>query len=238
MIWIGTSGFQYPEWKGTFYPEKFSTKKMLSFYAEHFSTTEINYTFYRIPSPTTLESWSAETPKKFRFTLKAPKQITHVLRLRNCSDVLRPFWGAALQLDEKLGAILFQLPPFMKKDVALLKDFLATLPPEMKSTFEFRHASWFTDEVFDCLKEQRSALCIADSEKLSTPVVMTADFAYFRLRDEGYAKSDIKRWADAVAAESSKRRELYVYFKHEESGSGPEFSRQMMEMLKIKKPRE
>lgn len=231
MIWIGTSGFQYPEWKGNFYPSDLSTKKMLAYYAERFSTTEVNYTFYRLPSPATLERWAEETPRNFRFSLKAPKQITHVKRLADCAEILRRFWTTAMLLEAKLGPILFQLPPFLRKDVPLLKQFLGSLPGGMKSAFEFRHVSWFDEEVFDALRACNAALCVADSEKLSTPLVQTADFGYFRLRHEGYKPADIKRWAEAIKKQARKQSDISVYFKHEKSGVGPTFARQLNKHL-------
>jgi uncharacterized protein YecE (DUF72 family) len=231
MVWIGTSGFQYPEWKGTFYPEDLSTKKMLAYYAQHFTTTEVNYSFYRIPSVKTLAGWAAETPEKFRFTLKAPQQITHVQRLRDCRDVLERFWDAARSLQKKLGAVLFQLPPFLRKDVTLLSDFVGVLPPEMTSAFEFRHASWFDEEVLAALRRQGAALCIADSEKLSTPVEVTTDHSYFRLRDEGYTSADIERWAKVIGEQQKKLKDVYVYFKHEESGIGPKLAKELVQVL-------
>lgn len=234
MIWIGTSGFQYPEWKGTFYPEDLSAKKMLGYYAGHFPTTEVNYSFYRIPSVKTLSGWAAETPADFRFSLKAPQQMTHVKRLRDCRDVLERFWDAARNLREKLGAILFQLPPYFRKDIAVLKDFLGGLPPEMQSAFEFRHDSWFDDEVFAALRANKAALCIAESEKLATPVVATAEHGYFRLRDSGYTVGDISRWANVIQSHQKQPKDIYVYFKHEESGVGPKFAKQMLEIPGIK----
>jgi uncharacterized protein YecE (DUF72 family) len=231
MIWIGTSGFQYPEWKGTFYPQDLSTKKMLGFYAGHFPTTEVNYSFYRIPSVKTLTGWAAETPEKFKFTLKGPQEMTHVQKLRDCRDIMERFWDAAQALREKLGAVLFQLPPFLKRDVALLSDFVGVLPPQMKSAFEFRHASWFDPEVYATLRRSGVALCIADSEKLSSPVEITARHGYFRLRDEGYTTADIERWAGVIRERQKDLDEVYVYFKHEESGIGPKLAKQMMELL-------
>lgn len=231
VIWIGTSGFQYPEWKGSFYPEKFSTKKMLSFYGERFNTTEINYTFRRIPSETTLRNWSAETPAQFRFTLKAPQVITHIKKLRDCESVVQHFAEVAQTLGKKLGVILFQLPPFLHCDVPLLHDFLDSLPPKTRAAFEFRHESWFVDEIFSTLKSHNVALCIADSEKLHTPVRVTADRAYFRLRDEGYRSGDIARWATEIKKVSTTTKDTYVYFKHEAAGLGPKFANQLINAL-------
>ena len=232
MIWIGTSGFQYPEWKGTFYPSDLSEKKMLGYYARHFTTTEVNYSFYRIPAVKTLANWAGETPTPFRFTLKAPQQITHFQRLRDCRGVLERFWDAAQTLKDKLGVVLFQLPPDLRKDVQLLSAFLADIPREMKSAFEFRHPSWFDEEVFATLRAIEAALCIADSEKLSTPAQFTADYAYFRLRDEGYQPADIERWTSVIREQQNRLKDIYVYFKHEESGIGPKLAKQMMELLK------
>ena len=231
MIWIGTSGFQYPEWKGKFYPRDLPTKKMLGYYSERFNTTEINYTFRRIPSATTISSWSAETPATFRFTLKAPQQITHIKRLHDCEEVLTAFWEAASGLEKKIGMILFQLPPFFKKDIGVLSDFLASLPNSMRCAFEFRHESWFAEETFTALRSSNAALCIADSEKLHTPNVATSDVSYFRLRDEGYQTKDIKRWAKVIAEHRKKAKDIYVYFKHEEAGAGPDFAKQLMKEL-------
>jgi len=232
-IWIGTSGYNYPEWKGSFYPEKLPTKKMLPYYAEHFQTVEINYTFYRAPNEKILNGWSGETPARFKLTLKAPKRITHQARLRDCGDQLQYFLETAAVLGPKLGALLFQLPPFMRKDVPLLDAFLSGFPAGVCAAFEFRHASWMDDEVYARLKAQNVALCIADSEKLSTPVEMTADYAYFRLRDEGYSVTDIENWARIIHERTSSCRDVFVYFKHEEAGKGPQFARLLMGALGI-----
>ncbi|MDQ6632491.1 MAG: DUF72 domain-containing protein [Verrucomicrobiota bacterium] len=232
MIRIGTSGFQYPEWKGKFYPEKLSAAKMLPFYAEKFSTTESNYTFRRMPTEKTLANWSAQTPENFRFALKAPQQITHFQKLVGSAETLEYFWKIAQTLGEKLGPILFQLPPFLKKDLARLEDFLAVIPKGMKAAFEFRDESWFDDEIFAALKFHNAALCIADSEKFSTPVVGTSDFGYFRLRDQ-YSKPELKKWAKIIAQESKRVEEIFVYFKHEETGSGPEFAKQLQKLLDV-----
>jgi uncharacterized protein YecE (DUF72 family) len=231
MIWIGTSGYNYPEWRGTFYPEKYAAAKMLPYYAERFPTVEINYTFYRTPNEKILEGWSRATPERFKLTLKAPKRITHDARLRDCGDRVRQFLETAAVLGPKLGALLFQLPPNLKKDLPLLDAFLDTFPPRVTAAFEFRHVSWLDDEVFGRLRARNLALCVADSEKLSTPAEMTADYAYFRLRDEGYTADDIARWADVIRAKTSGLTDVFVYFKHEESGKGPEFGKLLMERL-------
>jgi uncharacterized protein YecE (DUF72 family) len=227
-VWVGTSGYNYPEWKGSFYPERLPASKMLPYYAERFQTVEINYTFYRMPTEKVVEGWHRATPEHFALTLKAPKRITHDARLRNCADRVRQFLEATTLLGPKLGALLFQLPPNLKKDVGLLREFLDGFPPRVRAAFEFRHDSWFDDHVFEVLRERQMALCIADSEKLSTPLVTTAGFGYYRLRDEGYAADDITRWADVIRADAAGGREVFVYFKHEEEGKGPEFARLLM----------
>lgn len=228
---IGTSGFQYTEWKGTFYPADLSTAKMLPYYSERFCTTEINYTFHRIPSAKTIDNWCRATPDTFQFALKAPQKVTHFAKLQNCGDTLRYFFGVIASLERKLGPVLFQLPPTLKRDAALLASFLDDLPATMRAAFEFRDQSWLTDETFELLKQKNVALCVAESEKLSTPVVATADYGYLRLRREDYVESDIARWSEAIRAQSDKWSDAYVYFKHEESGMGPKLARQLTGLL-------
>jgi uncharacterized protein YecE (DUF72 family) len=232
MIWIGTSGYNYPEWKGSFYPADLPAAKMLPYYAARFPTVEINYTFYRMPNAKLVGGWAAQTPSPYQLTLKTPRRITHDSRLKNCGELVRTFCDVASTLGDKLGALLVQLPPNLKKDVGLLEQFLEDLPPRVRAAFEFRHPSWLDDEVFERLKARNLALCIADSEKLSTPVRITADYAYFRLRDEGYRPQDLARWASTITAETGACRDVYVYFKHEEAGKGPEFARQLEAELK------
>jgi uncharacterized protein YecE (DUF72 family) len=228
-MWVGTSGYNYPEWRGTFYPEKLPAAKMLPYYAEHFPTVEINYTFYRTPSRQTMEGWSRATPERFKLTLKAPKRITHIARLRDSSETVRYFLDTAGTLGAKLGALLFQLPPYLRKDLALFDAFLETLPAGTCAAFEFRHASWLDEEVYARLAAKNLALCIADGEKVSAPVKITADYAYFRLRDEGYSPADIKQWAATIHEATSRCREVFVYFKHEEAGKGPQFARLLLD---------
>jgi uncharacterized protein YecE (DUF72 family) len=223
---VGTSGYNYPEWRGTFYPEKFSTDKMLAYYAERFPTVEINYTFYRIPTEKLLAGWAAGTPEGFTFTLKAPRRITHDSKLQRVEDLTSTFCRTARTLGPKLALLLFQLPPTFKKDVEVLRSFVDLLAEGTRAAFEFRHPSWFDSEVFEALRSRNLALCIADSEKMSTPVEMTADYGYFRLRDEGYRQEDIERWAGMVG--SLPVTDAFVYFKHEEQGLGPAFARRFI----------
>ncbi len=230
-IWVGTSGYNYPEWRGSFYPERFPTTKMLPYYAERLATVEINYTFYRVPKPDILAGWSRQVPPGFRFTLKAPKRITHDARLRDCGELLQYFLETAASLGPQLGMLLFQLPPFFKKDVALLDAFLEGFPAGTRAAFEFRHFSWLSAEVFERLKARNLTLCIADNESSSTPLEITADYGYFRLRDEGYTPGDIGKWARTIREKASQCSEVFVYFKHEEAGKGPQFARILLEAL-------
>jgi uncharacterized protein YecE (DUF72 family) len=231
MIWIGTSGYNYPEWKGSFYPADLPAAKMLPYYAGRFPTVEINYTFYRMPNEKIVSGWASQTPSPYRLTLKAPRRITHDLRLKNTGDLVAAFCRVAGTLGDKLGALLFQLPPNLKKDMPLFDAFLEGLPPKLCGAFEFRHPSWLDDEVCGRLSGRNLALCVADSEKLSTPVRITADYAYFRLRDEGYTPDDIARWADTIGQQTVSCRDVFVYFKHEEQGKGPELARLLMDRL-------
>jgi uncharacterized protein YecE (DUF72 family) len=236
MIWVGTSGYNYPEWKGSFYPADLPAAKMLAYYAARFSTVEINYTFYRMPNEKLVSGWAAGTPSPYKLTLKAPRRITHDRRLRNAGELVAAFCGVAETLGDKLGALLFQLPPNLKKDLAVFDAFLADLPPRAPAAFEFRHPSWFDDEVFTRLRARNLALCVNDSEKLSAPVTVTADYAYFRLRDEGYTPADIAKWAETIRRETAACRDVFVYFKHEEEGKGPEFAKRLVEHLGLQNP--
>lgn len=228
--WIGTSGYNYPEWRGTFYPEKFPAARMLAYYAERFDTVEVNYTFYRMPTETLLEGWAQGTPDGFTFTLKAPRRITHDARLQRCEELTQAFVRIAGTLGPKLGVLLFQLPPNLRRNDAALAAFLETLPAGTRAAFEFRHESWHDEATFEALRARNLALCIADSERMSTPVVRTADYSYFRLRDEGYQPADIERWGTIISALEG-TPDAFVYFKHEEQGKGPEFARRLMDVL-------
>lgn len=232
-FWIGTSGYNYPEWKGSFYPERLAPDKMLAYYAERLPTVEINYTFYRMPTERLLAGWAAQTPRDFTFTLKAPRRITHDSKLRECEELTASFCRAAQALGAKLGVLLFQLPPSFKKDVSVFHAFLETLPAGTRAAFEFRHPSWHDAALFDALRTRRLALCVADSERMTTPAEVTADYAYFRLRDEGYGDDDIARWTDTITDRTRGCHDVFVYFKHEEKGKGPEFARKMIERLRV-----
>ena len=231
MIYVGTSGYNYPEWKGSFYPATLASSKMLGFYAERLPTVEINYTFYRLPSAKTLAGWRDATPGDFRFTLKAPRRITHDGRLRGDASLLHAFCDIAATLGPKLAVLLFQLPPFFKKDLDVFDAFLDVLPPGTRAAFEFRHASWLDDEVYARLRARNLALCVADAARLRTPVVVTADYGYYRLRDQGYTDADLGRWAETIAGHAATVTETFIYFKHEDEGAGPAFARTLMDVL-------
>ena len=184
-----------------------------------------------MPNAKTIAGWNAETPAGFAFALKASRRITHDARLKDVDDPLRYFVETAGALGPKLGPVLFQLPPYFRKDLDRLGGILALLPAGLRAAFEFRHESWFNDDVYALLKSRNAALCIADTEKGTTPVVATADFGYCRLRDEGYAPEDLRQWADTVTRVGSGWRDAFVYFKHEESGIGPDLARQFRALL-------
>jgi len=219
MIRVGTSGFNYPEWRGRFYPERFPPRRMLAFYAERFSTVEINATFYRMPTEKMLAGWATTTPERFVFTLKAPQRITHRRRLLDVDEPLRLFVDTATTLGPRLGPLLFQLPPNLKKETGRLADLLAMLPPGRRAAFEFRHESWFADDVYTLLSARDVALCIADTDRGSTPDVATAAWGYLRLRDSDYTDGELSAWLAAIARH--RWSDTYVYFKHEE-GLTPE----------------
>jgi len=228
-LYVGTSGYSYKEWKGTFYPEDLPDKEWLRYYGERFRTVEINNTFYRMPKPAVLEGWAAEVPADFRFVLKASQRITHMQRLKDVGENVAYLLKVATALQERLGPVLFQLPPHLKKDAARLRDFLALLPPERRAALEFRHASWFDDEVFDLMREHQAALCIAEAEDdLEVPFVSTADWGYLRLRRPDYTDVELKAWAERVREPGW--QDAFVFFKHEDEGKAPQMAARFLEL--------
>lgn len=228
-LFVGTSGYSYKEWKGAFYPEKLPQKEMLRYYAERFSTVEINNTFYRMPKPSVLESWAQQVPESFRFVLKAPQKITHFQRLKDAEDSTDYFVSTSAALKRRRGPLLFQLPPNLKKDLARLEAFLDLLGAGTQAAFEFRHESWFADDVFESLRRHSCALCIADID--DTPraeLVHTAEWGYLRLRRESYTDEQLREWLGKVRRQNWK--EAYVFFKHEDSGTGPKFAARLLEL--------
>lgn len=229
---IGTSGYNYTEWLGSFYPEDLAENRMLPYYAEQFDTVEINYTFYRMPTVRILQGWGKETPSDFVFSLKAPRRITHDLRLRDAADPLTFFTETAAALKDRLGVLLFQLPPFLKKDAARLEDFLHQVPEGFRTAFEFRNNTWYAEDVFECMRRFNVALCITESEQRDTPFEVTADFGYFRLRKPEYSEAELEEWAKRIDAAAPQWRDCFVYFKHEAEGKGPQFALRFRDVLR------
>jgi uncharacterized protein YecE (DUF72 family) len=230
-IWVGTSGYNYKEWRGPFYPTDLAEPDMLRYYGERYGTVEINYTFYRMPTVRTLQAWAKETPEDFVFSLKAPRRITHEMRLRDAADPLTYFCDTAKVLRTKLGAMLFQLPPFLKKDVPRLEDFLHQMAPGFRAAFEFRNQSWFSDDVFECLKRFDVALCIAEHDERSAPFECTAPFGYLRLRRADYTDEELAAWAERLLS-NPLWHQTFVYFKHEAAGQGPLLASKLLHHLR------
>lgn len=229
-IVAGTSGFSYKEWVGPFYPDKQPAKNMLGYYAGRLPTVEINNTFYRLPTAALLEGWRKQVPDDFRFAVKAPRRITHIKRLKDCADELRYLLTALDALRPCLGSILFQLPPFFRRDSQLLAAFVAELPPGCAAAFEFRHESWFEPGVYEVLRARNLAL--VQSEEADTPadrvLPWTADWAYLRLRKVDYAEGDLRHWLERLRA--APLREAQVFFKHEDEATGPKLAEQFLRM--------
>ena len=228
QLLAGTSGYSYKEWLGRFYPEKLPGSEMLRYYAGRFATVEINNTFYRMPAEAMLEQWTREVPPQFRFTLKAPRRITHEKRLREAEANVTEFLRRAGVLGERLGAVLFQLPPYLKKDLPRLSDFLALLPPGTPAAFEFRNDSWHDDDVYEMLRARRAMLCVTDTDEGETPFVATADRGYVRLRRTHYDDADLRAWTTRVAAAALPL--TYVYFMHEDEALGTRFAQRLNEL--------
>ncbi|HEY4231626.1 MAG TPA: DUF72 domain-containing protein [Thermoanaerobaculia bacterium] len=228
-VLTGTSGFSYKEWKGSFYPEDLPADAMLRYYAERLPAVEINNTFYRMPKAQLLAGWAEEVPDGFRFVLKASQRITHFKRLKDVSEEVGYFLRVAATLGDRLGPILFQLPPNLKKDLPRLAEFLDLLPAATRAALEFRHASWFEDDVFEALRARGAALCLAEDEELAAPLVATAGWGYLRLRRPDYGEAEIRAWADRVRAQAWE--EAYVFFKHEDAGTGPRLATEMLSLF-------
>ncbi len=242
-VHIGTSGYSYKEWKGTFYPADLKPDAMLAHYAQKLATVEINNTFYRMPSPAVLGQWAATVPDGFRFVLKAPQRITHQKKLKDATDTTLAFCAIAGALGPKLAALLFQLPPYARKDVATLDAFLAqiaALPSPPRVAFEFRHASWMDDEVHAVLRARGAALCLAESddaaasEDLGALLVATADWGYLRLRRTDYDDAELAAWATRLRAQPWS--DAFVFLKHEDEGKGPAFAMKLRAMFDAAPP--
>jgi len=228
-LYVGTSGYAYKEWKGTFYPEDLPEKQMLKFYSERFRSVEINNTFYRMPKASMLEAWAAEVPAEFKFVIKASQRITHMQRLKDTDGSVGYLLEVTSVLKDRLGPLLFQLPPHLKKDAPRLADFLKLLPRERRAAIEFRHESWFDEEVFGLLRNHNAALCIAEAEEgVNVPFISTADWGYLRLRRPDYGDAELKSWLDRIRQPGW--QDAFIFFKHEDEGKGPQMARRFLEL--------
>ena len=226
---VGTSGYSYKEWKGNFYPEDLPAKEMLSYYSRRLPAVEINNTFYRLPQASMIENWKAQVPDDFRFSIKATQRITHIKRLNNCAEETKYLLETAALLEQRLGVVLFQLPPNAKKDIDRLKAFLELLPNETRAAFEFRHESWLDDEIREVLRAKDCALVVSDTdEKPLTEVISTAAWGYLRLRRTNYEEKDLVGWMKRV--QNEKWSDAFIFFKHEDEGIGPKLAAQFLKM--------
>ena len=228
-LYVGTSGYSYKEWKGSFYPEKIPAKEMLHYYSERLSTVEINATFYRMPQPSMIENWQEQVPGTFRFSLKAPQRITHFKRLKETEEETKYFLETSSVLGDQLGVVLFQLPPNMKKDLPRLEAFLQLLPPATRAAFEFRHPTWFDDDVLELLRSQNRALVVSDTDDMpTTHIDKTADWGYLRLRRVNYSEENLADWVKRLRDQNW--NETFLFFKHEDAGTGPRLAAQFIDL--------
>jgi uncharacterized protein YecE (DUF72 family) len=226
---VGTSGYSYKEWKGSFYPEKIPAKEMLPYYASQLSAVELNNTFYRMPQQAMVESWKAQVPDNFRFAVKASQRITHFKRLKEVEADTKYLLETVGALKDKLGVVLYQLPPNMKKDLERLQSFVKNLPSDVRAAFEFRHPTWFDDDVLEVLRNKNVALCISDTDDLPvTYIDRTADWGYMRLRRVNYSKDDLTEWSKRITAQDWQT--TFVFFKHEDEGTGPRLAREFIDI--------
>jgi uncharacterized protein YecE (DUF72 family) len=219
--WVGTSGFSYAEWKPSFYPEKLKAEEFLEFYATRLTTVEIDRTFYRMPNAKTIDAWKAATPEGFRFAIKASQKITHREKLAVPSEALAYLVRILSGFEDRLGAVLFQLPPFLRCDLERLEKFLETLPSTLPSAFEFRHASWFTDDVYDLLRRRGVGLVLHEADDETTPLVVTAGLSYLRLRKSVYSPEELATWRERARAWVAEGVDVYMYIKHEDNPDAP-----------------
>ncbi|MGB7601312.1 MAG: DUF72 domain-containing protein [Candidatus Sulfotelmatobacter sp.] len=233
QLFVGTSGWAYPSWKPDFYPAKLAQKKFLEHYATQLNTVEVNFTFRQLVKETTIQNWMEQTPVHFRFGVKAHQVITHIKRLKGTEEFLPRFLAtiAPLASAGKLGPVLFQLPPNLKADAALLNDFLAIVPRVLPAAFEFRHDSWFTDETWEALKSHGTALCIAETKERTTPDVVTGPFIYYRFRKPSYTEEERQGMVARIGEHMAAGRDVFAYFKHEETPEGALYAKNLLRDL-------
>lgn len=235
--YIGTSGWHYDDWRGRFYPEKLPKTRWLEFYARHFQTLELNNTFYRLPKEDVFRKWGEATPEGFIFSLKVSRLITHIKRLKGCRDEVHHFISKAELLQEKLGPLLYQLPPGLHRDDDLLKAFLSLLPPDGKHAVEFRHGSWFAEEVYEILRRHRVGFCIFDMPGLTAPLTATTDFVYIRfhgsrrLYSSCYTEEEMADWAKKIARLAKSRKSCYIYFNNDIAGHALKNAQTLSQLL-------
>jgi uncharacterized protein YecE (DUF72 family) len=228
--YVGTSGYSYKEWKGSFYPQKFAAKDMLPYYAERFDAVELNNTFYRVPQPAMVESWATQVPESFRFSVKASQRITHFKRLKEASEVTKYFLDTVMALKSRLGVVLFELTPNKKKELERFESFLDELPPEVPAAFEFRHPTWFDDDVLELLRKYKRVLCVSDTDELpAIRIDSTADWGYLRLRRVNYSDQELVEWVKRIKSQGW--QSVYAFFKHEDEATGPKLAARFISML-------
>jgi uncharacterized protein YecE (DUF72 family) len=227
-LYVGTSGYSYKEWKGSFYPEKLPAKDMLAYYSSRLPAVEINNTFYRLPQPTVLESWTKQVPGNFKFSVKASQRITHFKRLLNTEEDTKYLFETSAILGDKLGVMLFQLPPNFKKDLGRLESFCEHLPAAIRSSFEFRHPTWFEDDVLQLLASKNIALCVSDTDEMPVSHIdKTASWGYLRLRRVNYSEEVLSEWLQRIQAQNWE--DAFVFFKHEDEATGPKLAAKFLE---------
>lgn len=231
-LYVGTSGYSYKEWKGSFYPEKIQAKDMLSYYASRLQAVELNNTFYRLPQPSMIESWKSQVPDNFRFSVKASQVITHYKQLKDAANETRAMLKRISAFGDRLGAVFFRLPPEMKKDIKRLEKFLKVLPVDTRAAFQLEDPTWFDDDVLALLRSQNRALCLLDTEEMpASRIEKTADWGYMRLRRVNYSESELKEWITRMRAQ--KWKDTFVFFKHEDEGTGPKLAAQFLNLVNM-----
>jgi uncharacterized protein YecE (DUF72 family) len=230
-LYVGTSGYSYKEWKGSFYPETIPAAEMLSYYAARLPAVELNNTFYRMPRASMIESWKTQVPTSFRFSVKATQSITHYRRLKDAGAQTKQMLETVAAFGDRLGVIYFRLPEDMKKDLERLKTFLKDLPADTPIAFDFRHPTWFDDEVFELLRRYNRVACVSDTDEQPVDhIEKTADWGYLRLRRVIYSEADLAEWSRRIRAQ--KWKNVFVFFKHEDEGTGPKLAAQFIKLNK------